>query len=84
MAANICILLDGCNVFVHSEGIVKQIKLPLSLHVYRVLWRNFLTLLHNSVVVIFCNGMLQHGINLNTLLALLGIFIIINGGCSLF
>ena len=24
------ILLDGCNVFVHSEGIIKQIKLPLS------------------------------------------------------
>ena len=75
------ILLDGCNVFVHSEGIIKQIKLPLSLHVYRVLWRNFLTLLHNSVVVVFVLVYFNIGVNLNTLLALVGIFfIVINGG----
>ena len=75
------ILLDGCNVFVQSEGIIKQIKLPLSLHVYRVLWRNFLTLLHNSVVVVFVLVYFNIGVNLNTLLALVGIFfIVINGG----
>ena len=75
------ILLDGCNVFVQSEGIIKQIKLPLSLHVYRVIWRNFLTLLHNSVVVVFVLLYFNIGVNLNTLLALVGIFfIVINGG----
>ena len=44
------ILLDGCNVFV-LEGIIKQIKLIPLLTCLRVLWY-FLTLLHNSVVVI--------------------------------
>ena len=68
------ILLDGCNVFVQSEGIIKQIKLPLSLHIYRVIWRNFLTLLHNSVVVVFVMVYFNIGVNLNTLLALVGIF----------
>ena len=75
------ILLDGCNVFVHSEGIIKQIKLPLSLHVYRVLWRNFLTLIHNSIVVIFVMVYFKISVDLGTLFALLGaFFIIINGG----
>ena len=64
------ILLDGCNVFVHSEGIIKQIKLPLSLHVYRVLWRNFLTLIHNSVVVIFVMVYFKISVDLGTLFAL--------------
>ena len=44
------ILLDGCNAFVGAEGIIKQIKLPLSLHVYRLLWKNLITLAHNSAV----------------------------------
>ncbi len=75
------ILLDGCNVFVQSEGIIKQIKLPLSLHVYRVLWRNFLTLIHNSVVIIFVMAYFDISINWHSLLALLGtFFIILNGG----
>ena len=74
------ILLDGCSVFVHSEGIIKQIKLPLSLHVFRVLWRNLLTLLHNSVVIIVVMIYFKISVSLDTLFALLGIFfIIING-----
>ena len=74
------ILLDGCNVFVHSEGIIKQIKLPLSLHVYRILWRNFLTLIHNSVVIIFVMIYFAIGVSWHSLFALLGtFFIIVNG-----
>ena len=76
------ILLDGCNVFVHSEGIIKQIKLPLSLHVYRVLWRNFLTLIHNSVVVIFVMVYFKISVDLGTLFALLGAFFIIGMLCA--
>jgi ABC-type polysaccharide/polyol phosphate export permease len=75
------ILLDGCSVFAHSEGIIKQIKLPLSLHVFRVLWRNLLTLIHNSIVIIFVMVYFKVNVSLDTLLALLGIFfVIINGG----
>ena len=34
------ILLDGCNAFVSAEGIIKQIKLPLSLHICHLLFRH--------------------------------------------
>ena len=74
------ILLDGCNVFIHSEGIIKQIKLPFSLHVYRILWRNFITLAHNSIVVGGVMIYFDISINLNSLLSIIGtFFIIING-----
>ncbi len=75
------ILLDGCTIFVQSEGIIKQIKLPFSLHMYRVLWRNFLTLIHNSVVIAFVMIFFDLGLTWNSALALLGLFfIILNGG----
>ncbi|MDC0398890.1 ABC transporter permease [Alphaproteobacteria bacterium] len=75
------ILLDGCNVFVHSEGIIKQIKLPFSLHVYRILWRNFLTLMHNSVIIVLVMIYFERDISWNSCFAMLGLFfIILNGG----
>ena len=46
------IIRDGCNAFIASESIIKQVGLPLSVHVYRLLWRNLLTLVHNAVVFV--------------------------------
>ena len=75
------ILLDGCNVFVQSESIMKQIKLPLSLHVYRLLWRNTLTLLHNSVVIFIVIVYFNIEVGWYALFSVAGIvFVILNGG----
>ena len=43
---------DACTVFVKAQGIIKETNLPLSMHVYRVTWRNLIILVHNAVVVI--------------------------------
>ena len=43
---------DGTTVFVHADGLIKQGGLPLSLHVFRAIWRNILALLHNLVVIV--------------------------------
>lgn len=40
-------ILEGCTVFIASESVIKQIKLPLSSHVYRLVWRNLIILGHN-------------------------------------
>ena len=48
---SICIS-DGTTVFILADGLIKQGGLPLSLHVFRAIWRNFLTLLHNLVVIV--------------------------------
>lgn len=44
------LITEGCVVFTGAEGIIKQTSLPLSVHVYRMAWRNFLIFCHNMVI----------------------------------
>jgi ABC-type polysaccharide/polyol phosphate export permease len=43
-------ILDGCNIFIGSEGVIRQLRAPLSTHVFRMLWRNLIILGHNMVI----------------------------------
>ena len=43
---------EGCNVFVGAEGSIKQVELPYSIHVYRLVWSNLIVLGHNAVVFV--------------------------------
>ncbi len=43
---------EACNVFFESAGIIKQIKLPYSIYIMRVTWRNFIVFLHTIVIYI--------------------------------
>lgn len=45
-------VLEGCTVFIASSTLIKQIDLPLTVHVCRVVWRNFIILLHSLPIVI--------------------------------
>ena len=45
------IVTEGCGTFVAVQGIIQQVKLPFSLHAYRLVYRNLLTLAHNFVIV---------------------------------
>lgn len=45
-------ITEGCTVFIASESVIKQIKLPLSSHVYRLVWRNLIIFGHNFVVFV--------------------------------
>jgi homopolymeric O-antigen transport system permease protein len=44
-------IIEGCSTFLSAQGIIQQVKLPLSLHVYRLVYRNLLVLAHNFVIV---------------------------------
>jgi ABC-type polysaccharide/polyol phosphate export permease len=44
------VIAEGCMGFVAAEGVIKQLPLPLFIHVLRVVWRNFLILCHNIVI----------------------------------
>jgi len=46
------IVLDACGCFISAETIIKQIKMPFSVHVFRVVWRNLIIAGHNIVVYI--------------------------------
>jgi homopolymeric O-antigen transport system permease protein len=43
-------LTEGCQTFIASEGFIKQIRIPFTAHVLRVVWRNYIIFLHNLVV----------------------------------
>jgi ABC-type polysaccharide/polyol phosphate export permease len=43
---------ESCMVFPESARIIKQIKLPYSVYVLRVIWRNFIIFLHTVVIYI--------------------------------
>ena len=46
------VVTDGCTAFINAESIIKQVGLPLSVHVYRVVWRNLLIFFHNAVIFV--------------------------------
>jgi lipopolysaccharide transport system permease protein len=46
------IINEGCTSFIGSAYLIKQIRLPLTVHACRIVWRNFVILLHSLPVVI--------------------------------
>jgi homopolymeric O-antigen transport system permease protein len=44
------LLTEGCTTFLSSEGVIKQLPAPLSVHALRVVWRNLIILAHNSLI----------------------------------
>ena len=43
---------EACETFIAAETYIKNLKLPLLVHVLRVIWRNMITFAHNFVIVI--------------------------------
>jgi len=45
-------ILEGAEVFVANEGLIKQLPAPLSVHVYRLVWRQMILFGHNIVIYV--------------------------------
>ncbi|HON58925.1 MAG TPA: ABC transporter permease [Smithella sp.] len=43
---------DACVTFVQYQSVIKQVPVPLTVHVLRRLWCNFILFLHNFIIVI--------------------------------
>jgi len=44
------VVTDGCVAFMQSENFIKQIRLPFSTFIYRIMCRNVIILGHNAIV----------------------------------
>jgi ABC-type polysaccharide/polyol phosphate export permease len=44
--------IECCSAFVDSSGIIKQIRLPFTVYVLRVIWRSLIIFLHTIVLII--------------------------------
>jgi lipopolysaccharide transport system permease protein len=45
------IVNEACVVYIQAENILKQVNLPLTVHIWRMVWRNVLIFLHNFAIV---------------------------------
>jgi ABC-2 type transport system permease protein len=45
-------ILEGAEVFVANEGLIKQLPTALSVHVYRLVWRQAILFAHNIVIYV--------------------------------
>lgn len=44
-------LVDGCNVFIAAQTAIKQMPAPLTVHVFRLIWRALIIFAHNVIIV---------------------------------
>ncbi|MCA0146231.1 ABC transporter permease [Blastococcus sp. LR1] len=45
-------ILEGSDVFIKNEGLIKHLPAPISVHVYRLVWRQTLLFAHNLIVYV--------------------------------
>ncbi|MBJ8346193.1 ABC transporter permease [Antrihabitans sp. YC2-6] len=45
-------ILEGSEVFIANEGLIKQLPSALSVHVYRLVWRQMLFFAHNCLIYV--------------------------------
>jgi ABC-type polysaccharide/polyol phosphate export permease len=69
-------LNELCLAFIGAEGFIKQIKLPLTIHVLRVVWRNLIVFAHNLVIVALVLLFFPPPITANLLLFPVALFLI--------
>lgn len=64
------VMSESTAVFTSSGGLIKQIRLPLSIHISRMVWRNFVIFFHSLPVVLLMLVALNRWPGLEGLLAI--------------
>ncbi len=74
-------LVNGSEVFIQNEGLIKQLPAPISVHVFRTVWREFLLFLHNLIVYFAILAIFQPPITWKIVTAVPGlVLLILNAG----
>ncbi|MBC2682455.1 ABC transporter permease [Corynebacterium anserum] len=71
---------EGSEVFIANEGLIKQLPSPLSVHVYRLVWKQFLFLLHNLVIWLALLAIFRPALGWNVLLIVPAMALILVNG----
>ncbi|NUU35668.1 ABC transporter permease [Pseudomonas sp. C2B4] len=69
-------ITEGCTSLIAAEGIIKQLPIPLFVHVLRTLWRNIIILGHNIVIFPLVLLAVQKTIGLEALLCIPGLVLL--------
>ncbi|QGU03520.1 ABC-2 type transporter [Corynebacterium comes] len=71
---------DGAEIFIDNEGLIKQLPSALSVHVYRLVWRQALFLAHNLVIWLILMLMFPRDLGWEVLLAIPAMALLILNG----
>ena len=71
---------EGCATFTNAQSIIKQVDLPLTVHVYRVVWRNLIIFFHNFTIFFVVAVIFSIWPNWTALLVLPGLALICLNG----
>jgi ABC-2 type transport system permease protein len=77
------LVIEGCNVFIANGPIIQQLRAPLSIYLYQMVWRHLIILVHNLLIyvaVVVFTGLWP---NWYTLLVIPGLILICVNGISL-
>jgi lipopolysaccharide transport system permease protein len=69
-------VLEGTTAFIAAEGIIKQSAIPLSIYVYRLLWRSLIVMLHNAAILLVIFPLLRPVSALNPLALIAGLLLV--------
>lgn len=71
------LITDGSSVFISSSRVILQIRAPLSLYIYQMLWKNILMFAHNIFIFVFVVVYLRLPLVWTMLLSILGLLLLI-------
>jgi len=69
--------MEACSAFIENAGIIKQIRLPFSIYVIRMVWRGFIVFLHTVVLIVPIAIYFRLPIGFSSLLAIPGMALVV-------
>ena len=71
------VINESTVVFPNSQGIIRQLPIPLFVHIERMILRNFFIFLHNLIVLPFVYIFVGKSINFNLFFFPIGLFVLL-------
>ena len=69
--------VEGSTVFIGSASLILQLRAPLSIYIFQMVWRNLLIFVHNISIYVVVLLFVKINIGWNILLAFVGLFLVL-------
>ncbi|WP_454692324.1 ABC transporter permease [Achromobacter aloeverae] len=71
------VITEGCSGFIAAEAVIKQLPIPLPVHIFRMIWRNLIILAHNIVIFPLVLLVMQKPLHWVALLSIPGLAVVV-------
>jgi len=75
------VVSEGCLGFISAEAVIKQLPIPLFVHILRLVWRNLIILCHNIVIFPIVSILFGKSLTISALGAIPGVSLLIANLC---